>query len=591
MPIFVPCRYIAVCVCVLIFFGGCVAQQNTVRPYEARQQRETALKQAGLEQQQYRRVEKQQEPVEVEKTSDVLMPTMKLINDRIYEYELKLDALNALRNSVSQKGAAEDIMERLDGCGRTLQDILVEYNALNQRLLKKNELEAAQLIAGESLLRISERDIAFLESDCKSLMVTPSEMTPQGAGRTLLRNLHREEMQLKEAFAANEYEQAITLYQDLPLEEGQKPSFDATYLYGQALLKSKQENKAREVFIELLETIRRQDQALWEFRLEQLIGDLEFGLGAYVQARERYRGIRETYKDLEIKNDWAEQQLSALELSSRQSDEVGDYAALLKNFLAYNPERDGYVVVQQAQSYLEKHPYSPVASSADQLLAMAQLEADKWLNQVMKRADSLAGQGKYQESLLLLERVPRNIIPPDKQETLHRKNEQLLTAESIAIETERLVEEQELQEQWNDAMSLLEVREYDEAIEKFAALRDTSYGEKAGAKIDEAARLAAEADRRRAADLFLRAKRTGDLESKKKLLFTSRKLLQDILIKYPQAGLTDKVRRHLQSVEQEIQSIDPNLLTIPTTVGSDMYLPTGTQEPSLSAEENSLPGE
>ncbi|WP_028582531.1 hypothetical protein [Desulfogranum japonicum] len=592
MPILVTVRYIVFFACFSLLLNGCVAQKSSVQPYEARQQREAALQNAGLEQQ-YRIKTKQQneETASAEKIKDVLMPTMKLINDRIYEYEQKLDALNALKSSLSEKDVSQDTLDQLDSCGRSLKDILVEYNALNQRLLQKTELEAAQLIAGESLLRISERDIAFLESDCKSLMVSPSEMTPQGMSQPVLRNLHREEIQLKESFAAGDYELVVTSYQDLPLDDGQKPSFDATYLYGQALLKTRQENKAREVFIELLETIRRQDQALWEFRLEQLIGDLEFGLGSYVQARERYREIQKTYKDLESKNNWAEQQLNALELSSRQSDEVSDYAALLKNFLAYNPERDGYVVVQQAQSYLEKHPYSPVASSADQLLAMAQLEADKWLNQVLKKADSLAKQGKYQESQLLLERVPRNIIPPDKQESIRRKSEQLITAESIAVETSRLVEEQELQEQWNDAMGLLETRNYDQAIEKFTALRTTSYGEKATAKVDEAAKLAAEADRRRASDLFVRAKRTNDVESKKKLLFTSRKLLQDILIKYPQAGLSDKVKRHLQSVEQEIQSIDPTLLNMPTTVGGDIYLDNEVQKQPVAADESPLSGE
>lgn len=569
-----------------------MAEKSGVQPYDARQQRHVALKQAGVEQPYQRlRKEKKARAEPVRKVVDVLMPTMKLINDRIYEYEQKRDALQALKHALAEKDIPQDALEQIESCRVTLRDILVEYNALNERLLKKTNLEAAQLIAGESLLRISEKDIAFLESECKTLVTASTEMAPQGSSQTDLRNLHREEMQLKEAYVAGNYSQVIALYLDLPLEEDQKPSFDATYLYGQSLLKTRQEPEAREVFIELLDRIRRQDQALWEFRLMQLIGDLEFGLGGYVEARERYLEIQKTYKELESRNIWAEKQLGALGLSGRPNGEISDYAALLKNYLSYNPSRDGYVVVQQADNYVRKHPYSPVASTVDQLLAMAQIEADKWLSGLLREADQLAKQGKYQESLLLLERVPKTILPPDKQEALNRKSAQLLTAESIAIETKRLVEEQEHQEQWNDAMSLLELRRYDDAIEKFTAMLRTPYGEKAEAKINETAGLAAEADRRRASDLFVRAKRTTALESKKKLLLTSHQLLQDILIKYPQAGMSEKVKRYLRSVEQEIRRVDPNLLTMPKTVGSDFFFEDESSVEEAPTSEIILPAE
>ena len=35
--------------------------------------------------------------------------------------------------------------------------------------------------------------------------------------------------------------------------------------------------------------------------------------------------------------------------------------------------------------------------------------------------------------------------------------------------------------------------------------------------------------------------------------------LQDILVKYPQAGLADKVQRNLSGVDRALKAIDPSL--------------------------------
>ncbi len=112
MSISIPIRYAVCFTCSVLIFNGCVAQRSSVQPYEARQQREAALQNAGLEQQ-YRVKTKQQNEgtASAEKVRDVLMPTMKLINDRIYEYEQKLDALNALKSSLLEKDVSQDTLD------------------------------------------------------------------------------------------------------------------------------------------------------------------------------------------------------------------------------------------------------------------------------------------------------------------------------------------------------------------------------------------------------------------------------------------------------------------------------------------------
>lgn len=558
-------RWTTAIACCILLLSGCVAQKRMVDPYASRQQREKAA--MGVDGPLPAEKSQVQEDVApVMEVKDVLLPTLTLINDRIYAYEQKLEKLKTIQAETASLSTAQETLNTLSDCRVQLQDVLVEYNALHQRLLQKDELAAAELLAGESLLRISEKDIAYLEGQCSELMageaIIPSSGTP-----IMTRSLYAQELLLKKAYTDGEYGEVISLYETLPLEAGQVPSFDTTFAYGQSLLKTLREAEARRVFADLLTSIRTNDQAQWEFRLMQLLADLEFGLELYDGARSKYTEINTVYEALARKNDWAQQQLQALERNVYQQEEVAAYAMLLKSHLGYNPDRDGYGVVQQAQRYIEKYPYSPVASNVDVLLEAAKAQADTWLATVLSRIEQLSEEKKFQEALLLVERVPQDVLPPEQQEMLRRKSEQLLTAESISLETDRLVQEQELQEDWNNGMLLLEAREYDQAIEVFSSLLATSYGPKAQERIDEAARLAAGEDRQRAAELFMRATRTGDIESKTKLLFASRKLLQDILIKYPQAGLNAKVNRNLERIEEEIQRIDPTLLTAPATVG------------------------
>ncbi len=563
-------KHIACCLALLM--GGCVAQNRSVDPYAARQQREKMMAQQMEEQ--LPTPEPQVQPVVPVK--DMLMPTLTVINDRIYAYGQKLEALQQLQEQSGTTTPSQETLNLMSGCRVELQDILVGYNALHQRLLNKTDLTAAQLLAGESLLNLSERDIAYLESDCATLFNKQPE-APQQRVVNRSGTLFADEQQIRNYSVAGAYDKVIAIYEQLPLQIGQRPAFDITYLYGQALLKSHREAEARKVFTDLLQTIRQDGQAQWEFRLMQLIGDLEFGLEIYDGARTRYNEITDVYGNLGAKNEWAKQQLSALGRNVYQTDEVSAYARLLLSYLSYNPDRDGYDVVKRAQEYRARYPYSPVSSNADTLLELAKGEADLWLESLLVRIDALADEKKFQEALLLIERVPQDILPVDKQEMLRRKTDRLLTAESISIETGRLVEEQELQDKWNSAMLQFQAGEYDQAIEQFTALLASPYQQKAQQRIDEAARLAAVRDRQQAAEIFMRATRTADVDSKMKLLFASRKLLQEILIKYPQSGLIDKVHRNLGRIEEEINSIDPTLLTTPSTVGGELPVSWQTQ--------------
>ena len=560
-----------------VFSGGCVADKQMIPPYQGRAQREMAMQQAGNERPV---VEKKQPGAENPKTSspslqtpaddDLLLPLLTHINERIFYYEQKL----ATWKDLTEQGVIPDSGEQADranACRQQMQDILNQYNVLHQQLLRKDSVTTGDLLKGETLLNLEKQDFQFLESDCNTSPEGEAAAVSDQSDAKALSGQKAEE--ITDAFAEGDYEKTIREYEDLLGETFQEPPYEVSLAYGKALMKTGHESDSRKVFKDLLARIRRNDQALWEFQLMQLIGDLDFALGSYDAAQKQYDEIVSTYDDLKEKNDWAKQQLSALNVADEQSEEVKAYADVLRSYLAYNPDRDGFTVVRKAEAFVNAYPYSLVASSADHLVTISREQAEKWYQELLQKVNDLAAEEKFQDALLVLERVPRTILPLEKQQELAAKATELATTESITRKTRQLAQEQQLQENWNTGMTFLERKEYDQAIEAFTKLLDSSYGDRARARIDEAANLAAREDRKRAAELFVRSNHTSDLESRKRLLLSSRQLLQDILIKYPQSDLVNKVQRNLQRIDKEINAIDPSLLSAPVTVNGSITEP------------------
>ena len=558
------------CPCILLF-TGCAVEKPMVPPYRGRIQQQAAMgypkkpQAVPAGQQTTTSLQKSENNKSVSSATNQLLPVLTRINERIFSYEQKIALIKNLQASIASLSGTSEKQEKLAACQQRLEDILDRYNDLHQQFLRRDSVTPAELFAKNTLFALEKDDFALLEGDCGKLLVRDHpERTLVPINRTML---EEKKQAVSSAYTAGDYKKTINEYEQLTASLPSPPPYELTYAYARALMKTGREKESRKVVADLLHRIRRRDQAQWEFKLMQLLGDLDFALGAYEPAKKQYSEIVSLYHGLAEKNEWAEQQLAALNVADQQSEEVRAYAELLRSYLAYNPERDGYTVVNKAEAYLKKYPYSLVASSADQLVNISRKAADDWYGKLMKQVDKLAGQKRYQDALLVIERVPRLILPVDKQQELAVKAEKLRTTEAINRESTVLAQEQQAQENWNTAMTALAEKEYDRAIEYFTKVLGTSYDDRARRKIDEAANLAARDDRHRAAELFVRSGRTHDLWSRKKLLLASRKLLQDILIKYPQSDIISKVQRNLKRIDEEINNIDPGLLSAPMTVG------------------------
>lgn len=501
----------------------------------------------------------------------VVLPEMQYIKDRIFEYGRKLDQWKELDDKSVVLDLDEEASEEMVRCFRDLQKVLNGYNRIHEYLLRKDFKGSGDPISTSDVMNLEERDIAFLESSCGRLLKGGDDKSEGWEKREEQADLPQIETLIERYAGSNEFEEVVQVWNQIPGDQLDRIHLTTRILYGNALMSLHKEKEAVEVYRKIVEFLSASDDQRTDIlSLRKILADLYIASGNYGKAAEQYHEISKDYSDLAKIEDWATLQLSIIERSEPGSTELKDYSILLKNYLGYRPDRDGYKLVWQSDKFLTQYPYSPISSNVDIIKTSVQNQADLWLNKFIKEVDTMAADGRFQDALLKLETLPEDVLTGEKLVEIRKKSDDLTLAEAVGRETKKIENMQTRQRQWNEAMLLIDKGEYDKSIELLTTMLDSDYGFKADKKIKEVSLLAARAERRKAADLFIRFTKTTDLASKKKLLIKSRRCLSDILIKYPNVGITDKVLGNIRRVEKEMAAIDPLLVSQRELVGGNV---------------------
>ncbi|MBW6521855.1 MAG: hypothetical protein K0A99_12750 [Desulfoarculaceae bacterium] len=498
-----------------------------------------------------------------------LVPSLEYIVNRISEYNKKMDRWRVRDNQAAVLRIPADESEKMVGCFRELQKVLNGYNRLHDLLLRQSSMPTGELISAREVYDLQQSDIAFVDGFCGQVVAADGE---RGSGWTKIEepgSLSPVEAAIAQHAANGEFKELVQVWQQMPETTAIRVQLNTRILYGNALMALRQEERAAKVFRQIVDRMTTPDgQPADLLSLRKVLADLYVASGRYKDAEAQYLSILEEYKEMARIEEWAILQRSILERSDQGGPELKEYSELLRNYLGFNPAKDGYTVVWQADKFLRSYPYSPVASNVDRIRTAAREKADKWSGNVLTEADDLAGQKRYQDALGRLETVPDAIINRETQQKIAQKTNDLSLAEKLEGEAVSLERTQDLDRRWNEGLRQIVDAQYDKAIEILTPLLETEYAAKVETKIAEASLLAAEAERRAAADVFIRFTKAPDLESKKKLLIESRRRLLAILVKYPKAGITDKVLGNIKRVEHEMNAIDLGLVQQSSRVGS-----------------------
>lgn len=499
-----------------------------------------------------------------------VLPEMQYVKDRIFEYGRKLNRWKELDEQAIVIELDEAASEEMVRCFRDLQKVLNGYNRIQDALLQQDFMDTSTMISGEEVMQLEQSDITFLESGCGRLLKSEDDKGAGWARRDKQADLPQIETLIERYSGSEEFEEVIQVWQQIPDNQLDRVHLNTRISYGNALMSLHQEEEASEVYQKIVDLMSASDDQRTDIlSLRKILADLYAASGDYDKAEKQYHEISNDYKALSSIESWAILQLSILERSEPGSPELEEYSSLLRNYLGFSPQRDGYKLVWQADKFLADYPYSAVASNIDIIRSSAQERADNWLIDFLAEVDLLAGEERFQDALLKMETVQEDILSGEKLIEIRKKSDDLTLAEAVHRETKKIEKMQALQREWNEALLLIDKGSYDEAIELLTTMLDSEYGLKADNKIAEASLHAARAERRKAADLFIRFTKTTDLESQKKLLIDSRRHLVDILVKYPDVGITDKVMGNIKRVEKEMNRIDPDLIDQAELVGGD----------------------
>ncbi len=562
-------------VCILCFAAnlmGCAMEKaEVVQPvaspvYSTQQSTPGVVRDPGVvksvQQPRYLEIEESDDEIMEQDIEATLPPTI-YVNDRIFEYGRKLDRWKELDSESVNLDLNQDEAEQMVRCFRRLQNVMTGYANLRGKMLQAQKRSAVERITNAEIFELQKSDVAFLESACGQLLKEEEGESVGWNRREEKADLAQLETLIDRYSENKEYEEIIQVWVKIPDFQIDRINLRTKLLYGNALMFLHQEEKAADIYQQVVDQMSvSKEQATDLVSLRKILADLYTSSGNYQSARTQYKQISEDYLQLGFHEEWSNLQLSILDKSMSGSPELTEYSALLRDYLGFNPEKDGYKVAWQAEKFLTSYPYSTVSSNVDYIKAATQKGADSWFEDFIAGVDQLSSEKKFEEAMDLLETIPTDIIDAIRQIAVNEKNQELVLAEAVEKETERMAEIQDLQRQWNNGMLLTKSGRYDEAINVFTDLLETEYSVKAEKKIDEVSLQAAKADRRKAADLFIRFTKTTDIESKKKLLIESRKLLKDILVKYPEIEIGPKVNGNIQRVEQEMIAIDPNLIFV-----------------------------
>ncbi len=533
--------------CALVL-SGCAAGTGMIDPADAREKRQAAMRQEGSVSQSANAEQR-----------DLLTPALTSINNRIFTYGQKVEEWQGVERKIGSMSLPQEKAGKVNECKAQLQKILNEYGMLQKRLLQENRAEANRLLAGDSLLQLNQQDIDYLESGCSKLLAELKAAPEPTVSASV-------DPQVKAAYESADYDRVITLYGQIVLTPGSIPAYETSYQYGRALLKNHQETLAHKVLVDLLARVRHQQgQEAMTLHLMQIVADLDLVLGMHEDARRQYEEVVRLSAERGQRDEWAGLQLTALQAGGATHEELKDYSVLVKNYLAYTPRRDGYAVAEQAEKFLLAYPASRLVANVNTMHKTTREQADAYLNQGIKRIEALASERKSQESGATVGQVPAEGSPPANQEVA--KGGDQTSAAQGAVSNEKA-----LQDEYDRGMAHLTAKEYDKAIERFSRLLKTPLNDKARVQIEEASKLAAQEDRQKAADLFVRSTTARDQESKKKLLLSSRELLQGILTKYPQSGLNEKIQRNLSRIEEELKTLGSTSAPPPPVKGG-AYVP------------------
>lgn len=417
---------------------------------------------------------------------------------------------------------------------------------------------------GSGLAALYREDFQFYSSsECRQLLSTGITLP---SGRIGGMEADQVAAQLKRQVLSRRFEEALVTFEKLLGISGyQQPSVDVLDVYVDALLRSGRVEEATEVYRQIVARLSKDESDVRLWRIQGGLADLLLVSGRQQEARKEYEQLVSSFADFAVENNKALLQLAFLENGGIGKREINDYLNILKGKMLYSDIQSALRLARATDDFQRRYPFSPVIKRVKEIQETIEKQMMTWTGEKLQKVDELIEQQRFDQARAVLKGLSVDQQPFAVQEVISKTMDDVVVAEARQQEQLNAARIRERLHQWTSATYLLDSRQFDQAINGYRLLFGTGMEGKARDKIQECMNAAANNNRKEAANLYIRATRTSDPEQKTDLLLASRQLLKDILDRYPQADLIDKVNQNLDVLESQIKKIDPDLLEKPVS--------------------------
>jgi len=442
-----------------------------------------------------------------------------------------------------------------DPCQDKLKAVLSGYTNLLSRL--QLTTPSADIPKPQSTFQeIIKLDIAFLESECEQQLIHSATQPTQDfkQGMDSGQEAHEAERAIDTYFNDEQYDQVIAMFQQIKVTYPSITlSLQAMTQYGLACLHISDIDEATDAFSQAFTVIDANSRTIEPWVAQRLMADLLQVGGKPNEAREVYKRLLDSSVSYTQSYSWATRQLALLEESNPADPQMTYYLDLLRAALIFQMNgQKPQDLLAKADRIMQLYPNTSVADAAIRIKEDIENQLREWTYKQLQQVEMLTNEKKYQQAFAILAAIHLEHLPADLQEQVQLATVVVKTAENQGQEAQRILLDESIANQWESANNLLDSQRFDFAIAGFTSLLDTSYDAEAREKIQEATNLAAAEQRKQAASLFVKAVKEPSPENKTILLLESKQRLQEVLQKYPQADIIDKVAKNLATIEQQI---------------------------------------
>ncbi|MCI5117952.1 MAG: hypothetical protein D3913_08335 [Candidatus Electrothrix sp. LOE1_4_5] len=419
-------------------------------------------------------------------TTGMLQPINETVRSRVSFYAQKARSWQELEQHQVRYYTPEQSRKRIS-CQRKVDVLHDAYTELQVELLNDRNIAASYEKVIITLQQLQRKDFSYLEGECPALFQQLSKLperfmrrpvfvpsrtgTPEVLSNTHIvpsrtahfdRTLPQQSEQISPQIQqynqdqvdrygqynnqysnqySNPYSQDSQQYEydeygedeqdtgQQPLSPQPAPNYEERYQYAQSLLKQGKKEEARSVLSDLLASVRQTGNSTLQIKVLKQMSELEFALKNYLPARVLYEELQE----LNVSFD--RQHLMALQAVASHQEEVDAYASLLLSSMTFDPQHDGFTITQQARAFLHNFPNSPLHSHVKKLVAKAEEKAEQWFQELIQQSDQLVVNQHPQEALTVLENVPLDILPLDKQEIIRQRIDALTSTSSVQVDS------------------------------------------------------------------------------------------------------------------------------------------------------------